>query len=52
MAEHCCGPTREQAQEAVMRGDVIGTWPRCSKCAKKEQELWDMIQPFIIRTDS
>lgn len=34
-----CGPTPAQVHDAMMRGETLGTWPRCDGCQKREDEL-------------
>lgn len=31
-----CGPTRAQQEDAIIRGETLGTWPRCGECQRVE----------------
>jgi hypothetical protein len=38
-AEHRCGPTQAQITDALLRGDVIGSYPMCDACSARSLEM-------------
>jgi hypothetical protein len=44
---HRCGPTPEQVTDGALRGEVLGTWPRCDACAAKEADLLRHVIPRV-----